>query len=321
MHKTASTSIQDTFANNRAYLNSHNLVFPKLGRAGGHHGLVTRWIDLPDHFTLNAPAENHWRHIAKSQGPTGNTVLLSTEELSRGQIGSRVDFAAIKNWTEAFDKVEIVCLVRDQLSLLQSIYFQVLPACRNLMWPHFLNQSLASDFATGLFLDYNDLLDYLLENFEKSNIHFIPFRSAIKHPYGPARALLDKIGFPELASGLDFVNSNISEPPLPYWVASMISRPNKPTSFDISLVEKALRDRFGPVNTTLYSHAEISRVIEKFADPNVRFSARVGTVPVDTLNVSAASVGGIFRNELDHSFWLELIRARDAELQPEMRLA
>ena len=97
MHKTASTSIQDTFANNRAYLNSHGLVFPKLGQ--GHHGLVTDWIKLPDHFTLTAPAENHWRHIAKTQGSTGNTVFLSTEELSRGGIGSRVDFTAIKNWT------------------------------------------------------------------------------------------------------------------------------------------------------------------------------------------------------------------------------
>lgn len=321
MHKTASTSIQDTFACNRAYLNSHGLVFPKLGRAGGHHGLVTRWIELPDHFTLNAPAEKHWRHIARTQGPTGNTVLLSTEELSRGEIGSRVDFAAIKSWTEAFDEVEIVCLVRDQLSFLQSIYFQVLPTCRNLMWPHFLNQALTSNLATGLFLDYNDLLDYLLVNFEQKNIHFIPFRAAVKHPYGPSGALLDRIGFPDLASGMNFVNSNISEPALPYWVASMISRPNKPTRRDISLVEDALRNRFGALKSTLYSPAEISRVAEKFAGPNQKFSKRVGSVPSDDLNVPAASVGSIYRNDLDHSFWLELIRARDTEIEPALRLA
>ncbi len=319
MHKTASTSIQDTFANNRAYLNSHGLVFPKLGQ--GHHGLVTDWIKLPDHFTLTAPAENHWRHIAKTQGPTGNTVLLSTEELSRGGIGSRVDFTAIRNWTAAFDEVEIVCLVRDQLSLLQSIYFQVLPACRNLMWPQFLSQSLASNLATGVFLDYNDLLDFLLESFDQSAIHFLPFRTAVQHPQGPAGAVLEKIGFSKLATDLEVVNSNISEPALPYWVATMISRPDKPAERDILLVETALKDRFGEAKSTIYSPAEVSLVTHKLSDPNLRFSARVGTVSADALNPSAGSIGSIYRNQLDHSFWLELIRARDAGAQPAQRLA
>ncbi|MEP2027697.1 MAG: hypothetical protein ABJI96_03195 [Paracoccaceae bacterium] len=319
MHKTASTSIQDTFAKNQAYLNQHGLVYPRLGR--GHHGLVTTWISLPDHYSLNAPAENHWRHIAKTQGPTNNTVLISTEEMSRGSIGSRVDFMTILNWTKAFDEIEIVCLVRDQLSLLQSIYFQVLPACPNLMWPHFLDQALSSNFATGVFLDYNDLLDFLLKNFQQRNIHFIPFRAAVKHPHGPAGALLDKIDFGSLATGMKFVNSNISEPPLPYWVASMISRPGRPSAADIALAQKMLSDRYGTAKSTIYSPAEAKRVTEKYAKPNSRFCGRVGSVPAATLTGGPAKAGLTFRNELDHSFWLEFIRARDASTFPTRRPA
>ena len=55
-HKTATTTLQDTLATNRALLAEQGIVYPSIGRATGHHTLATHWIDLPKVYYEPAPA-------------------------------------------------------------------------------------------------------------------------------------------------------------------------------------------------------------------------------------------------------------------------
>jgi len=62
-HKTATTTIQNSFHANRKLLAQHGLIYPDLGRAAGHHGLVTDWIDLPANYHYPQGAAAAWQQV------------------------------------------------------------------------------------------------------------------------------------------------------------------------------------------------------------------------------------------------------------------
>ena len=176
-HKTATTTIQNTFAANRALLARHGLVYPELGRVTGHHGLVMQWLPLPTVFDLPGGAAAGWARVAALARETG-TVFLSSEEFSRGQPLPRVDLADLRRRLAPFDQVDVLCTLRDQLSYLQSIYLEVSKKHVPPPWPTFLANSLASGFGAGLFLDFNALDDFLQGAFARAEIHYLDFASS-----------------------------------------------------------------------------------------------------------------------------------------------
>ena len=299
-HKTATTTIQKTFAHNQKIAHRAGLVYPDLPRQ--HHGLVADWIKLPEFYHYPAGAKAHWQSIAEVNGNSDNTVLISTEELSRGTPDNRVNFAELREWIAPFDEVQVVCSLRDQLSLVQSVYFEVFRKNPNFDWQKFLSACFTQRQATGVFLDYNDLYDMLLETFTEEEITFIPFR-----PNGqgvnPLTNFLDHIGFGHLADLMKQEDANRSQEALQTWLAVLVNRPN---GFD-PLLADAMAPIFEDRRTTMYTRAEAKRIRAEFAPSNETFLKRYTKLTAEDLSmVDYEERDYLFRNDLNPKHWLKL---------------
>lgn len=78
-HKTATTTIQDTFSQNAKLLRQHGVIYPRLSRFTGHHGLVSDWGRLPKVYDLPGGSKAALRQIANEHGAGDHTVFLSSE--------------------------------------------------------------------------------------------------------------------------------------------------------------------------------------------------------------------------------------------------
>ncbi len=187
-HKTGTTTIQDTLALNRRRLAESGIVFPQVGPNNGHHSLVTAWIDLPERYRDSQPAREAWRALATRYGPGTSTVIVSSEELSRGRPG--VDMHELAGLVAPFGRRTVVCLLRGQLSYLQSVFLQVIRDVHIAPFEAYLNQCLVTNLAIGVMLDYGALYDRLLEGFRPDEIVFLSYEAAVRAPGGVVGSLL-----------------------------------------------------------------------------------------------------------------------------------
>jgi len=247
-HKTASTTIQDTFARNAPLLAQHGLIYPKLGRTPGHHGLVTDWNRLPAIYDLPDGSLASLRQIARDHAGGTDTVLLSSEEFSRGAEQARVDFGAVREALKGFAEIEVVCVLREQWQFIQSIYLEVSKHRIPQRPPLFVETVLKDDMVEGLWTNYNLLYDYLLQSFAPGEIRFLDYDTLQRAPGGILGGLLAHLGTALDPAALDPVNggrSNPSPEPLPAWAANVVTEPQVAPGWLIKATTGAFKVQFG----------------------------------------------------------------------------
>lgn len=275
LHKTGTTFLQDSLAANRAALARHGVIYPEIGRANGHHALVTRWQPLPEHLCADTPAIDLWRGLARLADGR-NTVILSSEEFSRGD--RRVDLAEIRALLAAFDRVEVVCFLRHQLPLLQSIQLQITRARALPAFPALLAGARRSGQATGVFLDFGALHDWLSGAFAPDRIRFVDYARARRAPGGLLGALLEICGATGALPDTMPPKANVSPDPLAFWLARQRCPEGPVPDRLLAEARAALDRRFGAGRrSTLYTRAEYRTLVAHFAPINAAFQARIET--------------------------------------------
>ena len=322
-HKTGSTAIQHALAENRALLASHGLIYPLLKRSEpAHHGLMARWNPHLAHYEPRGGARAAWDDIARRHAGAPGALVLSSEEFSRAHGAPATDFAWIRDALSGFESIDVVCLLRDQLSFVQSAYLQ---RCKNVRgseragerlpaWDRYLHRALSAGTASGLTLDHNLLYDRLLETFPAERIHLVPYARAAARPQGVVAAVLERAGCaldPARLPVSEGGRLNVTSDPLAVWAAAQISAPYAPSD---ALVERArgivARLHDGP--TTLYVQSEIRAVKSRFRPANARLARRLADRDPEFALPWARLGRAVQRDRIDGAFWLEMARALHA---------
>ena len=308
-HKTATTTLQDTCAANRRRLAAHGVIFPEIGPTNGQHTLVTRWIPLPPRFCDPRPALEHWQALARRHAGGEATILVSSEEFSRCR--PAVDMAELGRLVAPFGRRTVVCVLRNQLAYLQSIYLQVSQTPGVAGFESFLAEALLTNLATGVQLDYGALYDRLLAGFAPEEIVFLPYEAALAAPGGLVGALFDRLGLGDAGAALAPLaagDSNVSAAPLAAWAAGQIAAPQVAPPRLVGLAGEVIAETFGAAaRTTLFTRAEVARVARHFAPINAAFEARVRAVdPGFALAPLTLPDDLVHRGQLTVPFWIRL---------------
>ena len=284
MHKTGSTSLQETFAANRKLLARHGFVYPEVTRGDpAHHGLAALWNRELAHYAPPGGSEAAWRALAQRHRGARGVLVLSSEEFCRAFGTGAMDYERIRGFLAEFERVDVICLLRDQLSFLQSAYVQIARVSREdkrdrpvAPWTTFLQRALKTGRATGLALDYNALLDRLEAAFGAERVRVLSYAEAADRAGGSVDLVLEALGCPlDLARMAKPVpQANVTGDPLAVWAAGQITAPLRPTEDLIALVRGVIADRMGGP-TTLYSASEAKAVRLHFEEANDRLARRV----------------------------------------------
>ena len=208
----------------------------------------------------------------------------------------------------------MVCTLRNQLTYMQSIYLQITKDSRGPGLEAFVNQCLRSNRATGVLLDYGALYDHLLTGFGADEIVFVSYEAALRHPEGILGHLLDRLGLPGVAVGLEPLAAgdfNVSPEPLAAWAANQISAPRVADRGLVALAREVFAQTFGAeARSTLFSRPEVARVAAHFAPLNTAFEARYRRIDPDfALAPLELPPGLVYRGQLTQpQFWIGLGR-------------
>lgn len=310
LHKTATTTLQDTFFLNRHLLARHGVIYPRIGRARGHHALVAEWVGLPPALRLRGDPAAIWARLARIARSPGVTLFLSSEEFSRA--GPRaVDFATLRGRFPPEVEVRVLCLLRGQVALLQSIWLEVARNRRPLPLAPFLRTALQQGRADGLFLDFCALDAHLRAGVPETAITYASLEEARAHPGGVVGWHLAHLGLCELAPRMRpwaDGRSNPSPDPLATWLAGALSAPAPPGPGLISTISGHLPAR--RERSSLFTRAEWEALRRRFAPANAAFAeALSGRQAVPRLDLPAPAADALHREELDTAFWLRLARS------------
>lgn len=313
-HKTATTTIQDTFAHNAKLLEEHGIIYPKLGKATGHHGLVAEWNrHLPKVYHLAGGSLANLAKIAERHAHGDRTVLLSSEEFSRAADYGRVDFAALRAALAGFDRIEVLCVLREQWQFVQSIYLEIAKGRAPARPPVFVESVLGTDMVEGLWTDYNLLYDHLLQSFDPDEITFLDFDASRGAAGGIVGQVLAHLGCPLAVEALEPVNeghSNRSSPAIPVWAASVISEPQVAPPWLIGATTGAFGVQFGEKARAILWTREETRWLRDYAqERNHRLSGRLATrQPGFAIAATPSQANDIHRGDCAADFWLRCSR-------------
>lgn len=312
-HKTATTTVQDMFSANAKLLETHGLIYPRLGSATGHHGLVFDWGHLPKVYAYPSGSLATLREIADEYGRTDATVFLSSEEFSRADPHAAPDLTAIRGALSAFDEIEVICVLRPQWQFLQSVYLELSKKGNPPRPPTLVAPVIGSGMYTGLNVDYNLLLDRLETAFRPEEITFLEFEACREAPGGIIGALLRHLGIALEAGALEQINdgsSNVSPPPLAGFVANILAEPKVAPDWLRQYADEALSNDFGADNVScLFTRQEFQRLKTHFDARNALLCKR--RVPVQpNFTIPEASMAGLtlFRDDITATFWLRIGR-------------
>lgn len=307
-HKTATTTIQDTLWNNSELLEQHGIVYPRLGRTTGHHGLVMDWSGLPEIYRLPDGSAGTLRKLAETWAGKDVTVVLSSEELSRGDPNAAVNFSELRAAANGFDEVQVVCVLRAQWQFLQSIYLERSKSMNPPRPPVFVKCAIETGMVEGLWIDYGLLYDTLRASFAEDEIMLLDYSAASDGEGGVLGAMLDLLGSPLRAGELAVVNggrSNVSPVSLAAWAANVLSEPVKAPAWLIEMTLSVLQNQFGTdMKPCLFTRDEFARLESHFAARNMDLYARLPE-HLSGFRISGMGVGShnVFRQKVNADFW------------------
>lgn len=314
-HKTATTTIQDMLVHNAALLAQQGVIYPKLGRANGHHGLVTDWNHaLPLIYAYPEGSLGTLRQINEAHASGDQTVFLSSEEFSRGRRDSKPDFTAIRAALAGFERIEVVCVLREQWQFIQSIYLEVAKSRQPPRPPQIIDTALLEDMVEGLWTDYNLLYDHLLDSFAPDEITFLDFDQSRKAPGGMLGVMLRHLGVTLDPAALALVNegrSNASPGALPTWAANIIAEPGVAPPWLIESMTGAFEVQFSTgAPSRIWTREECRTLVGYGARNNTRLAERLSRwQPGFALTrTDLATSSGVFREDLPADFWIRASR-------------
>ncbi|MCC6006117.1 MAG: hypothetical protein JJU40_00385 [Rhodobacteraceae bacterium] len=276
-HKTATTAIQRSLARNRAALARAGLNVPRLGPNPGHHLLAAEWVRLPVMpVTALRRRARAWARL-EGLAARGEDVLLSAEVFSTIH-PTAMDWAALRARLAAFSRMEVVVVLRDQQSLVQSLWLQI---ARHHAPPHparMVARALAEGRVGPVPLDYPAFLGGLRAALPGVALHVLPYSHLCAAPDGPAAALLAALSLPLPPRGLAPLaeaRPNAAPPPLEGWMAARAGAGMAPE--DVALARAMLAARFGPgLRQSLLTRAEARALAVHFAPVNAALARMLG---------------------------------------------
>lgn len=316
-HKTATTTIQNTLAHNAPLLAQHGVVYPRLKRAPGHHGLVPEWPAMPKAYQLPDGPLDSLKALADEYAQTDQTLVLSSEEFSRA--ASLEHMGTLREILSGFDQIEVICVLRTQWQYLQSIYLEMSKKRRVARPPQFVGPVVEKGKFGQLWVDYNGLLDQLEQVFTPEEITLYDFTQCRQAEGGILGVFLRHLGLPLTAQDLEPVNggvANVSPMSLASFAANVLAEPKVAPDW---LVEKAaaqLRSQFGAgVKPCLFTRNEFQTLEQAFAPANARLAERRAAVqPGFAISAPDAEALSLFRNDISGAFWMKMARSLTAEL-------
>lgn len=299
------------FAANAGLLAQHGLIYPRLNRFTGHHGLVLNWDGMPKHYRMPDGACTALQQIAAQYGDSDQTVFLSSEEFSRS--ASLTGLGRLREALAGFDRIEVVCTLRTQWQFLQSVYLEISKSRLPQRPPGLVSPVIDSGMFEGLWVDYNHILDALEQCFDPAEITLFDFRTCLAAEGGVPGHMLRHLGLPLGAGALQVVNdgaSNVSPLSLASWAANILSDPDVAPPWLIAKATEAMWLEFGQdVKPCLFTRAEFRLLKEHFDARNqVLQRRRAPYQPGFTLPPASAEHLTLFRNEISGPYWLRVSR-------------
>ncbi|WP_371158138.1 hypothetical protein [Jannaschia sp. 2305UL9-9] len=319
-HKTATTTIQDTFWENSALLAEHGVIYPRLGRVTGHHGLAYDWANLPPIYALEGGSRAALSALAAEYAHRPVTVFVSSEELSRGDPKGATDFAEVRALLSDFDEIEVVCTLRPQWEFLQSIYLEVSKYRSPPRPPQLIRAALETGMVEGLWVDYLRLLDQLEEVFAPEEITLLDFAAIRRAEGGVLGTFLRHLGVEGLtADDLVPVNggaSNVSPKPATSWAANILAEPNAAPPWLVELVSEAVDLEFpDDMRSCLFLREEFRKLEKHYAPLNKTLQERRAPHQPDfSLTPPDIEPLTVFRNTIPQSFWVRVGRRMTARM-------
>ncbi|MEY8881335.1 hypothetical protein [Donghicola sp. XS_ASV15] len=276
LHKTASSSLQYGLFRNRNALAKAGVVYPVPPRGYAQHHLVALWNEQLRQYLPHTTYEQDWRALNDIAPGKPVTVVVSSEEFSR-KAPETVDFEQLIQLTPSFDSHEIVVVLRDQVTFLQSVFLQIRDHNRLTVFPEWVQNATQNPHNPGLFFDYSELHDFLLHAFEPEKISFLNYSSFGRHPLGVVGSFVDHIGYGDTEGLQQFNSHNVSEDPLGYYLGRELLNGVQPSDEQIEKVASVLKSRHpGKVKTSLYTKEQVSEWTGYFRPLNEKFHATAG---------------------------------------------
>lgn len=316
-HKTATTTVQDMFWTNSDLLAQHGLVYPRLNRASGHHGLVLNWPARPKVYELPEGSLETLAALAKQYAGTDQTLFLSSEEFSRDR--SAAELGQIREALSGFDEIEVICVLRTQWQFLQSVYLEVSKNRLPPRPPQLVQPVIESGMFEGLWVDYNRLLDRLENVFDPEEITLMDFDTCRRAEGGIIGHFLRHLSIDLDPEQLEMVNegaSNVSPMSLASWAANILVEPKVAPEWVVDKAAEAMKLEFGEtVKPCLFTREEFRTLKQHYDGVNAKLSKRRAAVQPDFALTPASTDGlTLFRNEIHSAYWVRVARRMVAEL-------
>lgn len=316
-HKTATTTIQDTFWENSALLAEHGVIYPRLGRVTGHHGLAYDWANLPPIYKPEEGSRAALSALAEEYAHRPVTVFLSSEELSRGDPKGAVDFKEVRALLSAFDEIEVICTLRPQWEFVQSVYLEVSKHRNPPRPPALIEAAVERGMIEGLWVDYLHLLDRLESVFAPEEITLLDFATIRRAEGGVLGTFLRHLDVDLSVDDLVAVNdgaSNVSPRPVTAWAANVLSEPYLSPPWLLTQVEEAVELEFpADMKSCLFTREEFRKLEAHFAPLNETLKARRAAHQPDfALTAPDITPLTVFRNTIPQSFWVRVGRRMTA---------
>ena len=307
---------------NAELLAEHGVIYPRLGRVSGHHGLVFDWARLPPVYALPDGSRGTLAKLSERYAGEPVTVFLSSEEFSRGDPAAAVDFGEVRSLLSEFDEIEVVCTLRPQWEFVQSVYLEISKHRCPPRPPVLIRSALETGMVEGLWVDYLKLLDRLEETFAPEEITLVDFASARAAPGGILGEMLRLLGCDLAVGDLAVVNggsSNVSPMPMASWAANILSEPARANPWLIDLIGEAITAEMPKVvGSCLFTREEIKQFEEHFGPINAELEARRGGIqPGFRLSRARPPAGTLVRNGVPPSLWVQIAR-REALIVNQM---
>lgn len=317
-HKTATTTLQDSFHANRKVLADHGVIYPALGAHTGHHGLLTDWIALQEAYRLPQGGIGTLKALAARYVDSDKTLLLSSEEFSRaGGRGGQVDMTALRDIFAGFDRIRVILCLRPQWQFLQSAYLQIARDRRPPSPPELVAGAIETGQVDGLWCDYGALYDHLCTSFDPADIRLVDFDSARAHDGGIVGAMLAQIGTSATHTDLAQVErySNVSPRPLPVWAGQVILPDGLAAAGLDGLVLTEVLGRsfdleYGAGRQgCIFTRAELAQLNAHFTPQNTALAARLGADhPPLALSGAPLPADALYREDVGTGLWVRAAR-------------